>query len=354
MALQKLRSLWTVSGHVDALDRYHVVGWAARPGGRAPLLRIVVDGKTLDRIVPTNPRSDLAKLYGRRIRLGFDHIFDPPLPAGAEVSVTDRFGRHLTTSPRIVPQEPEFDPDSIGDGLSTPVPPAELVFLVIGHRDRAGFAAGRKPPVDYIIARLTQAGVDPSALRTILDFGCGCGRILAGWEHALTPSTRLIGCDINPRLIAFCQAHIPFATTFVSDYRPPLARIATGEIDFAYAASVFTHLTPDAVLSWAQEMARIIRPGGHLMLSFHGARYNDVVGCISDDGLDRLKKKGIYTHLHGEPGRSPLGSNNYATFMTQDHVTAVFADFEPIEIIAGSDNPFMGGHDIVMLRRRMS
>ena len=349
--LRTLRNLWRVRGFVDALDRYHVAGWAAWPGGKAPLLKIVVDGKTVDRIVPANPRSDLRKLYRQRVSLGFDHVFDPPLPEGAEVAVTDRFGQHLSKSPRRVPPEPELDLSGLADGLSTPVPPAELVFLVAGHRNRPHFAISRKPPVEYLITRLNAAGVAATRLRSILDFGCGCGRILAGWEHVLAPGTRLIGCDINPKLIAFCQTHIPFATTFVSDYLPPLP-FADGEIDFAYAASVFTHLTPEATLAWGREMARIVRPGGHLILSFHGTQYESVVEQISDEGPEILRRKGVFVHLHGQPGRHPLGSNHYATFMTRDYVNNMFTDFEPIEFIAGSNNPFMAGHDIAVFRRK--
>ncbi len=350
--LKSLSKLWTLNGYVDALDRYHVAGWAARPGGKAPLLNIVVDGHTVDRILPSNPRSDLRKIYGQRVSLGFDHVFDPPLPEGAEVAVTDRFGRHLAKSPRIVPPEPELDLSTQIDGLSTPVPPAELVFLVAGHRSRAQFAISRKPPVDYLIARLRAAGLDAAALRTILDFGCGCGRILAGWEHVLAPTTRLIGCDINPKLIAFCQDNVPFATTFVSGYLPPLKPIACGEVDFAYAASVFTQLTPEATLAWGREMARIVRPGGLILLSFHGKKFESVVEQISDDGPGILKREGVFVHVHGEPGRQPLGSNSYATFRTQDYVNAAFPDFEPVEHIAGSNNPFMAGHDIATFRRR--
>ena len=297
-------------------------------------------------------RSDLRKIYRRPVQLGFNYVFDPPLREGAQVAVTDRFGQNVAKSPGRVPAEPPFDPASLNDGLSTAVPPRDLIFLVVGHRDPQAFAVSRRPAVDFLLERLQAAGVDVSSLRTILDFGCGCGRVLAGWEHVLPAQARLIGCDINPRLIAFCQAQIPFARTFVSKFRPPLEGIQSGEIDFAYAASVFTHLEPADISLWSKELARIIRPGGHLLLSFHGAGFDDVVARISDTGPEQLKATGIYTHLHSDPRRTSPGSNDYATFMTQSYVADAFPLFEPVEMLAGSPNAFMAGHDIVVFRRR--
>ena len=119
---------------------------------------------------------------------------------------------------------------------------------------------------------LDRAGVKTEELHTILDFGCGCGRVLSGWEPYLTPRSKLYGCDINPELIEFCQQNIHFAETIVSGYFPPLL-YAEAQFDLVFAGSVYTHLTLPAAQQWTGEISRILKPGGVAMISFHGSYY---------------------------------------------------------------------------------
>lgn len=72
-------------------------------------------------------------------------------------------------------------------GLSTPLPSLDLIHLVGGHRDFHAFDISRRNAVETIIARLGDAGIDYANFRSILDLGCGCGRILAGWEGVCRP-----------------------------------------------------------------------------------------------------------------------------------------------------------------------
>src|SRR5262249_38797707 len=265
-----LKRYASLRGYVDVLDRYHVAGWAAH-GGIAPTLSIRVNGDTVARTVPSYDRPDLAKHYPQNTKLGFDIAFPEPLSEGALVSVTDSRGRELRNSPRRV--APESEPEDLSDviaDLKSSLPPRDLIFLVNGHRDRRQYAVSRRGTVNNIIELLREVGTDFKSFKSILDFGCGCGRVLSGWENILANDVRLAGCDINPKLVDFCVANISFANTFVSNYLPPLNPVSDNDFDFVYAASVFTHLTEAAAKAWAKEFARITRPGGILMMSFHG------------------------------------------------------------------------------------
>jgi SAM-dependent methyltransferase len=51
---------------------------------------------------------------------------------------------------------------------------------------------------------------------------------------------------------------------------PPLP-FPAGTFGLAYAFSVFTHLPADQQRPWLLELVRVLRPGGYLVLSFHGA-----------------------------------------------------------------------------------
>lgn len=238
--------------------------------------------------------------------------------------------------------------------LSTPLPSEDLIFLVNGHRDQAAFAVSRLATVENIISLLGEAGIDHTSFNAILDFGCGCGRVLAGWEPYLRPSLTLNGVDINPILVEFCKANIPFANVEVSQYMPPLAQFSDSQFDFVYAASVFTHLNLESARAWAKEFRRIIRPGGILMMSFHGSWYLSELDRIAKDGSRILNEKGFFLFLHGIPGDTWNGSNNYATFMTPKFVDDLFSDFRLVQTFPGTSrgpNPFASYQDISIYQR---
>lgn len=345
-----------LEGCIDVVDRYHVAGWAAYEGGIAPTLDIQIDGKAVGQTTPKFARPDLARFYGENTVLGFQYGFPSPVPEGAIVSLTDKHGQSLSNSPRGVPADAvPLDLSDVGDNLSTPIPEAELVFLVNGHWDRRQFAISRSPTVQSIIDLCSEAGIDSRHFKIILDFGCGCGRVLAGWEHALPAGATLLGCDINPRLVSFCSTNIPFARTWVSSFLPPLEGITNGMIDFVYAASVFTHVDKSAAMMWAVEMKRIIKPGGILMMSYSGSYFEKLLGGLSSSGLAEFKERGFYCHIHGRPEQTSPGSNDYATFMNSAFVKDLFEGFDPILLREGLSNgptAFASYQDIAVLRRR--
>jgi SAM-dependent methyltransferase len=237
--------------------------------------------------------------------------------------------------------------------LSTPLPDPELIFLVNGHRDLHAFDISRRATVENIITLLSKANIDYKEFTSILDFGCGCGRVLAGWEGKLRAKAQLFGCDVNKELIGFCQRHIHFAKTINSSYYPPLP-YDSEQFDFVYAASVYTHLTLPALLQWTGELARIVKKSGVVMLSYHGTYFAPTLANISNIGSSLLAERGYYVHLHCEEKDTWQGSNNYATFLSSEFVLNIFRGFQLVKIYPGiSDgpNPFASYQDIVIFRR---
>lgn len=154
------------------------------------------------------------------------------------------------------------------DGL--PLPPPHLIFLVAGTASISWFLRGGVLAAASIAEALGAQGVDIMEQRAILDFGCGCGRVLRNW-HRL-PHSRVCGTDYNPRLIEWCRDNLSFAEFEVNQLRPPLA-YKDSEYDLIYALSVFTHLTEDLQSEWMAELSRVLKPGGHLIVSTHGEPY---------------------------------------------------------------------------------
>lgn len=235
--------------------------------------------------------------------------------------------------------------------LSTPLPPEELIYLVNGHRDRHAFDISRRATVLNIIDLLREAGIDYRDFRSILDFGCGCGRILAGWE-GLLDNVELRGFDINAELVSFAQ-QVSFAKVAQSGYYPPL-NVAEAQIDFVYAASVFTHMTLPAAMQWGGELARIVAPGGVAMVSHHGGYFLGELARIAPEGCRILEERGFYCFLHTAPADTFRGSNAYATFTTTDFMRSIFKGFDLVRTFPGvscGPNPFASYQDILIFRR---
>jgi len=102
----------------------------------------------------------------------------------------------------------------------------------------------------------------------VLDFGCGPARVLQH-VHRLNPRQELHGSDIDPEAIAWCRSHIDYAAFEVNASLPPLA-YPDGKFEFIYVLSVFSHLDREMQRAWLSEMARLLRPGAPLYLTFSG------------------------------------------------------------------------------------
>ncbi len=153
------------------------------------------------------------------------------------------------------------------DGLALPSP--ELRVSVSGTPDPAWFLESGRLAKDDIEAALARAGAPLNSLGALLDFGCGCGRVLRYWHNL---SARTCGSDIYDQAVEWCRRYLPFAEVGVNALEPPLP-YADGSFDLVYAISVLTHLPVHMQLAWRDELGRVIRPGGHLLLTLHGDSY---------------------------------------------------------------------------------
>ena len=149
-----------------------------------------------------------------------------------------------------------------------PLPPDDLIFLVSGGRDIVWFLKSGERARKSIEGVLANNGIRTSRLRGILDFGCGAGRVLRHFRGLRNAG--LYGVDYNPDLIAWCRTALPFALFEVNSFLGPLPFPADA-FDLVYALSVFTHLTEDQQAVWLKEIGRVLRPGGSLLVSVHGA-----------------------------------------------------------------------------------
>lgn len=114
-----------------------------------------------------------------------------------------------------------------------------------------------------------RAHVDLDATRSVLDFGCGCGRVTRYFREF---GGEVAGSDLSADAIAWCRENLGFGRFLTNAIAPPLGFDAES-FDLVYALSVFTHLTGDLQLAWRDELRRVLRPGGRLLITTHGTSY---------------------------------------------------------------------------------
>lgn len=225
-----------------------------------------------------------------------------------------------------------------GDGL--PLPPARLRTQVGPlHADAAFFLESGRQQAELIERVLRENGVALDGLGALLDFGCGCGRVLRHWSQL--DGTRVCGCDIDPRLIAWCRENLPFAEVAVTSSSPPLP-YESSTFDLVYAFSVFTHLTEPAQHAWVEECARVLRPGGHLLLSTLGEHYASL-DRLSHDELEAFRNGQLVVLYEGSSGTSLCSA-----YHPREYVRNRLANgLDYVSFLEAADE---GRHDLHLLR----
>ncbi len=154
--------------------------------------------------------------------------------------------------------------------LDMPIPPSLLRYWVAGSDDLGWFLESGQLGIKALHDILTPYGIQLANFTRILDFGCGCARVLRHLPAATT--AKIDGTDSNADAIHWCADNLTIAQFAVNALEPPLA-YPDQTFDLIYAFSVFTHLTGDLQQAWIEELHRCLKPGGFLVMSTHGNYY---------------------------------------------------------------------------------
>jgi SAM-dependent methyltransferase len=158
--------------------------------------------------------------------------------------------------------------DSAEAASSRPLPPEHLRWRVAGTESAAHFDVSGQQSRRDIERALAVVGRTLHEFTSVLDFGCGCGRI-ARWLDDLPAGVSLHGVDIDAEAVAWAARHIPHARFSVNRGEPPLD-FQDDAFDLVLNHSVFTHLPEHLQDAWLAELNRVTRPDGVLLLTVSG------------------------------------------------------------------------------------
>jgi SAM-dependent methyltransferase len=189
------------------------------------------------------------------------------------------------------------------DGL--PLPPRRLMVRVAMTADADWFLRSGRAGYDAIAAHVPLDEVD-----SVLDFGCGCGRVTRWFESF---EGAVAGSDVSRPAVEWCRDNLPFGSFEVNGLEPPLA-FDRASFDLVYALSVFTHLTEELQLAWRDEVLRVLRPGGLFLLTTHGRSY---VPRLDGDERSRFERGELVVRWGDIPGTNLCSAYHPEQFLRE-------------------------------------
>ena len=230
-----------------------------------------------------------------------------------------------------------------------PIPPAELRFRVHGNLSQKAFLNVGRQVANNIRNCVERVGGEWSSFKDILDFGCGSARIIR-YFLAEDAGKNFTGIDINQELIEWCKVHIHGIDWRLTPTHPPTP-LADKSFDFIYGISVFTHLDRELQTLWLKELDRLIRPGGMILLTVHGAAYARRIN-LGEPKREELVENG-FLYLSGVTGKWKLDGlpDFYQTaIQTTDQVQQEWSEY--FEILGHFEGGINELQDAVLLKAR--
>jgi SAM-dependent methyltransferase len=236
-----------------------------------------------------------------------------------------------------------------------PVPPEDLRWRAISVRDADLFLQSSRIGVDFFDKEAL--GRDRKSFRdfsSILDFGCGCGRLIRSLRPLCDPWAAIHGADIDPAAIEWCKENIDDASFSVNGEYPPL-RFADSSIDLVYACSVFTHLDAEHQFRWLAELQRIMKPGGYLLMTF---RHEHSIDQIADETIrERIRTevnrdgiafmttdfwKGVFPPWYGEAYHTPeYVLKNWGSYFEVRHIITAGTVAQETAVLRARESTFL-------------
>jgi SAM-dependent methyltransferase len=215
-----------------------------------------------------------------------------------------------------------------------PLPPRRLMVRVAGTADAEWFLRSGRAAYDAIAGH-----VPLDSLESVLDFGCGCGRVTRYWSDF---DGSVSGSDVNAKAIDWCRDNLGFASFERNTLAPPLD-FDPESFDFVYALSVFTHLTAELQLAWRDEMLRVLQPGGLLLVTTHGRSY---VPRLDADERARFERGELVVRWGDVPGTNLCSAYHPEVYLHDTFARGfTFLELEPE---GARGNPTQ---DLVLLRK---
>ena len=194
-------------------------------------------------------------------------------------------------------------------------PPLNILFDILGkvsyrlyHED--GFHNAE------LVARWIRELLGENKYAKICDWGCGPERIIKHLPAMLADmKPQLYGIDYNRDTIKWCQRNISGVFFSANQLEPPLS-FPENYFDFILARSVYTHLSERMHKLWLNELLRVTKPEGFILITTHGNNFRQDLQESEKNQYDQGK---LVTVLDAKEGK-----RDFIAFHNPDYCRNVF------------------------------
>ncbi|MFD4208302.1 NAD-dependent epimerase/dehydratase family protein [Micromonospora tulbaghiae] len=210
-------------------------------------------------------------------------------------AIMDRLGKDYTpgrapaeSPPAGRPGQPGYDEVAAASYWGGP----RLAGIRTGDRraeDAAVLCQGKPPAISWAYAAWEADCIDSLlpdlADRTVVDLGCGVGRLLPDLARR---AKRVTGVDVAPGMVARARSRL----TGVQNAEVLVGSVAdvpvpSESVDVVLCLGVFEHISEAHRVRALTEIARLLRPGGLALLELNNAD-SVLLGAAVDDNPHRL------------------------------------------------------------------
>jgi len=158
---------------------------------------------------------------------------------------------------------------------------------------------------------LSEAGIDLSSCKRVLDLGCGSGRMLR-WLDGVR--AEVWGSDVSAPHIVWCQQNLNPPYRFLTNTSCPHLPFESAYFDLIYAGSLFTHIS-ELVDAWLLEIRRLLRGGGAAYVTIHDEH--------TLRALDRKPERPLAQRLRSEPEERQFWRSSFGMFTLRRGLNAL-------------------------------
>ena len=127
------------------------------------------------------------------------------------------------------------------------------------------YADGKEKVLRWIRPWLSETDFAPHM--TVLEFGCGTGRLLRALAES-HDATKVYGIDVSPTMIEHARRYMPAGTNLALTGVDGTLPFPDAHFDRIYSYAVFQHIASEAIVRKSlREIGRILKPGGHVKLN---------------------------------------------------------------------------------------
>ena len=170
---------------------------------------------------------------------------------------------------------------------------------------------------------------------TVLDFGCGSGRVASKLGQKVQLRS-FLGVDVIPELLDYAKTVCPPSYVFQLNQSLQIPG-EKGAYDFVYAFSVFTHLLQTEIVLYTNDIFNKLKPGGLFLFSF----------LEMDKHWSVLEGDAVRHFTHGQP------TPHLNMFLSRDQINTLAHQigFKVARYIEPQDDAYSIGQSIVLLKK---